>query len=73
MLETYEQCLIHAEAEGVAEGQWLHCLAIAASLLERLPSRKARLAGASGCITDLDDLSRLLIVPAMQQSLPSIR
>ncbi len=73
MQTLLEQHLLCAEAEGSAEGQWLHCLALAASLLERMPSKKAHLAGASGCITCLDDLSRLLIVPAMQHSLPTIR
>ena len=68
-----EQCTLHAEAEGSAEGQWLHCLALAASLLERMPSKRAHLAGASGCIKCLDDLSRLLIMPAMQHSSATIR
>jgi hypothetical protein len=62
-----------AEAADGESGSWLHCLALAAALLERISSRKGHIAGASGAITCVDDLSRLLILPAMQHSSVPIR
>lgn len=64
---------VSAEAADGSEGSWLHCLALAAALLERIPSRRTHNAGASGAITCVDDLSRQLILPAMQQSSAAIR
>ena len=60
-------------AEGGCEGQWLHSLTLAAALLERIPSVRARIAGASGSITCADDLSRQLIMPAMQHGSATVR
>ena len=60
-------------AEGGREGQWLHSLTLAAALLERIPSVRARIAGASGSITCADDLSRQLIMPAMQHGSATVR
>lgn len=62
-----------AEAEAGCEGSWLHCLTLAAALLERVPSKRAVLAGVSGRIACMDDLSRQLIVPAMQQGSAPVR
>ena len=60
-------------AEGGHEGQWLHSLALAAALLERIPSVRVRIAGASSSITCTEDLSRQLIMPAMQHGSPAVR
>ena len=60
-------------AEGGCEGQWLHSLTLAAALLERIPSMRARIAGASGSIACVDDLSRQLIMPAVQHSSTAVR
>ena len=56
-------------AEGGHEGKWLHSLALAAVLLERIPSVRARIAGANGGITCAEVLSRKLIMPAITESL----
>ena len=60
-------------AEGGHERQWLHSLALAAALLERIPSARVRIAGASGSITCAEDLSRQLIMPAIQHRSAAVR
>ncbi len=65
--------LFWRHAEGMQEDNdcWLHCLNLAALLLEGMPSKTVRPLGASGGLFSLADISRRLVIPAMFHAGPS--